>query len=348
VVSASARTLGLMQEGRTRGVVNSHEIITGEFTRNTEFRLPAQELRLALEARLGAGAVRFLNATALAERLLGNSIYSNMMILGAAWQAGLVPLSEAALLRAIELNGAGVEGNARAFALGRWAWADPEAAARQLAPAAPVLRSPDEAIAFREAHLTAYQSPRLARRYRALVDRAPDPELRDAIARGYHKLLSYKDEYEVGRLHRSTRAKVAEAFEGEVKLTLHMAPPILSRTGPDGRPKKRAFGEWLLPVLGLLSRFKALRGTALDPFGYSAERRMERALIAEYEADMDEVLRSLTPATLPLAVELAALPLSIRGFGPVKAANARRAADRRAALLARLRAGGAPQDLAAE
>jgi indolepyruvate ferredoxin oxidoreductase len=348
VVTAGARTLGLMRTGRSGAVVNSHEIITGEFTRNTEFRLPAEQLRLSLEARL-RDRLQMFDASELARRLMGDSIFSNMMVFGAAWQKGFVPLSHEAIMRAIELNGAAVEGNQRAFELGRWVAVHPKAAEKVLLPA--VVEKPrtlEERIAFRERHLTEYQSARLARRYRAFIDRIEDPGLREAVARGYHKLLTYKDEYEVARLHLQTAEKARAEFDGDFRMSFHLAPPLLARTGPDGRPKKREFGPWMLRVFGLLARLKPLRGTPLDPFGYSAERRMERALIRQYEADMAEVAERLAPETREAAIALAELPLQIRGFGPVKAANEAAAARRREELLATIRAGGAPLQQAAQ
>ncbi|MDJ0827153.1 MAG: indolepyruvate ferredoxin oxidoreductase family protein [Rhodobacter sp.] len=345
VVSAGAKTLGLMATGRTGAVVNSHEIVTGDFTRDTEFRLPSERLALALEARLRDGLAMF-DASDLAKALLGDTIFSNMMIFGAAWQRGLVPLSHAAILRAIELNGAAAERNKQAFEYGRWAVLNPEAAGRVTASNVVGLpTSLDDKIAFRADHLVAYQGKRLARRYRRMVERFENPRLREAVAKGYHNVLAYKDEYEVARLLLQSEAKAREAFDGELKLTYHLAPPLLSKTGPDGRPAKRAFrATWMFRVL---ARLKGLRGTPLDVFGYSAERRMERALIRQYEADM-AALPELTGDALDAAVALAELPLQIRGFGPVKAANEAKAAKRREELLAVLHGGGAPVRQAAE
>lgn len=335
VVTAGAKTLGLMTTGRTKAVVNDHEIVTGEFTRNTEFRIPQEDLRVALQARLQQ-AVRFIDTTELARVALGDSIFSNMVLLGMAWQAGLVPLTLAALREAVRLNGAGVEANLRAFDLGRWAAEKPQEAAALLVPEAKPQVDP---VAFRADHLRAWQDDKLAQRYLAAVAAAPET-LRDAVARGYHKLLAYKDEYEVARLHLKTMAKAREQLEGTLRPTFHLAPPILGGTGADGRPKKRAFGPWVLPLFRLLARMKGLRGTALDPFGRHPERRMERALIAEYEGDMAALLPLCTPATEPLLRELLELPLTIRGYGPVKTANAEKASRRRADLIAQIRAGG--------
>ncbi|MEL6644615.1 MAG: indolepyruvate ferredoxin oxidoreductase family protein [Pseudomonadota bacterium] len=332
VVSAGAKTLGLTSTGRTGAVVNSHEIITGEFTRNTEFAIPSDRLRLSLEARMNDRLALF-DASELSKATLGDTIFSNTLLLSAAWQMGLIPLSRASILRAIELNGAAPERNKRAFEIGRWAITHPEDAAKRAS--AEVLELPktlEDKIAYRSDHLTAYQGPRLARRYRKMLDRVTDPRLKEAVTKGYHKALAYKDEYEVARLHLETRAKAAEAFEGDLKLTYHLAPPMISKIGPDGRPKKRDFGAWIERGYRVLARLKGLRGTPFDPFGYTAERRMERRLIRQYEKDMKVVLAS-AETNPDAAVALAELPLQIRGFGPVKEANAKAAAKRREELL---------------
>jgi len=345
VVTAGAKTIGLMTKGRTGAVVNDHEIITGEFTRNRDFQIPADRLRLSLEARLGE-KVGFFDASTLALRLLGDSIYSNMLVLGAAWQQGLIPLSEAAILKAIELNGAKIAENQRAFQIGRWAMAERRAAAAILAGPVQEEKAVDP-VEYRAVRLVDYQCETLARKFRDLVALAP-PELRDSVAEGYYKLLAYKDEYEVARLHLRTAAGVAGEFEGDAKLSFHLAPPFMPGRDPDGRPLKREFGAWVLPLFRVLARLKGLRGTALDPFGRSAERRAERAAIAEYESDMRKVLRGVTPLTTGLVRELAELPLSVRGYGPVKDAAALKAAERRLALLDAIRAGGSPMAQAAE
>ena len=339
VVTGGAKTLGLMSTGRTGAAVNSHEIITGDFTRDTEFTIPGGDLQLALQARL-RDRLSLFNATELSRVLMGDSIYSNMMTFGAAWQMGLVPLSHAAIMAAIKLNGAAVEANRQAFEMGRWAQANPDAADRLVR--GEVVEKPrtlDQKIAFRERHLTAYQNAGLARRYRALVDRVSDPRLKEAVALGYHKLLAYKDEYEVARLHLSTEAKARELFEGELKLTYHLAPPMLPGKDAAGRPKKREFGAWMGRIYRPLAALKVLRGTPFDVFGYTAERRMERGLIAQYEADMAEWLPRADAANMDMVVALAELPLKIRGFGPVKEKNAAIAAENRDAILAHLRGG---------
>ncbi len=340
VVSAGARTLGLTRQGRTGAVVNSHEIITGDFTRKPEFRLPTERLRLSLEARL-RDAVQMFDASDLARVTMGDSIYSNMMIFGAAWQRGLIPLSHDAIAEAIRLNGAAVEANLRAFEIGRWAALYPNEVAKLLTPnGIDRPRTLVEKIAYRADHLRCYQGAGLAKRYTRMLDGITDERVREAVASGYHKLLSYKDEYEVARLHLETAEKARAEFGGDFRMKFHLAPPILSKAGSDGRPKKREFGPGILRVFRILARLKVLRGTPLDPFGYSAERRMERALIRQYEADMAEVLPKVTDATRDTVIALAELPLYIRGFGPVKTANEVRAAKRREELLALIRAGG--------
>ncbi|MBV1868525.1 MAG: indolepyruvate ferredoxin oxidoreductase family protein [Marinosulfonomonas sp.] len=348
VASAGAKTLGLMKTGRAGGVVNSHEIITGDFTRDTEFRLPFDQLALSLQARLQDGLVMF-DASALARAVLGDSIFSNMMLLGAAWQRGLVPIGHGAILKAIELNGAAVPSNLRAFEIGRWAVLNPKDAQEILSPNVVELpKTLDELIDFRADHLTAYQSGRRARRYRRLVARVEDPALREAVAKGYHKVLAYKDEYEVARLLKDTEEKARAEFDGDLKLTYNLAPPILTGKGADGRPKKRAFGGWMTRGFGILARLKWLRGTPFDPFGYSAERRMERGLIRMYERDIAKLLDGTGADNPDAAIALAELPLKIRGFGPVKEASYATAMKRRDELLTALEAGEAPLGKAAE
>ncbi len=348
VVSADKKTLGLTRSGTTGAVVNSHQIITGDFTRDTEFQLPYDRLELALQARLGEKVALF-DASDLAKATLGDSIYSNMMVFGAAWQKGLIPLSLDALQESIRLNGAAVDRNLKAFDLGRWAALYPDDAAAVLRPNVVALpKTLDDRIAFRADHLTAYQGKRLAKRYTGMLDGIDDPKVREAVALGYHKVLSYKDEYEVARLLLTSRDKASAEFDGDFKMTFHMAPPIMSKTGADGRPMKREFGPWIETPLRLLSRLKGLRGTPLDVLGYSAERKMERALIKQYEADMKAVLPQLTDQTRDAIVALAELPLQIKGFGLVKQANESKAAKRREELLSAIRAGGASSAKAAE
>lgn len=340
VVSAGAKTLGLTSTGRTGAVVNSHEIMTGDFTRDTEFKLPTNRLEVALEARLREGLALF-DASELARIVLGDSIFSNMMIFGAAWQNGLIPISGEALRHAITVNGAAVERNLRAFEIGRWAVLFPQEAAKLAHPSVVELpRTLDEKITFRADHLVKYQGKGLAKKYRKFVDSIADPKLKEAVADGYHKLLAYKDEYEVARLHLESREKAAEVFEGDFKIKYHLAPPMLSSEGPNGRPRKKEYGQGMERWFGLLARMKGLRGTPIDIFGRTAERKMERGLIKQYERDMAEIIRDHGKNAPDAALALAKLPRDIRGFGPVKLANETKAAKRREELLAALKSVG--------
>ena len=335
VVSAGSTTIGLMATGRANGVVNSHEIITGEFTRNTEFRIPGADLTLALQNRMKDG-LTMLDATKLSEVVMGDAIYANMILLGASWQKGQIPLQRAHIQEAIAINGTAVESNLKAFEIGRWAAIHPEKVSESItSKVVDKPKSLNEKVEFRSKHLEVYQSVKLASRYRALVDRIEDEEVKEAVAKGYHKLLAYKDEFEVARLLADSRRKAEEVFEGDLKLTFNLAPPLLSRTGPDGRPKKRAFGPWLEKTLPSLAKLKWLRGTPFDPFGYTAERREERRLIREYERDIKAILKK-PPLNRDAAIALAELPLSIRGFGPVKLKAIKDAAIRRDKLMAEL------------
>ena len=349
VTTSGAKTLGLMTRGRTQAVCNSHQIITGEFTKNKDFNLPVDRMSIALKARIGEDALAMLDSTKLAEKFLGDAIYSNVLMLGAAWQAGLIPLSLESLEKAIELNGAGVEGNLLAMKFGRWAVAFPADAAAALA--GPKTVEAVDGVEARAAHLRKYQNGLLAKRYlkRVKAAKAVDAEFGEALSKGYHKLLSYKDEYEVARLHRETLVAVVDAhFTGVSAIRFHMAPPIFGKKDKQGQAVKSEFGPWMMKAFGLLAAMKSLRGTPLDIFGYSAERKMERALIKEYQKTMAEISKGFTNDTRDLAIALAELPLDIRGFGHVKAANAAAAAKKREELLAAFRAGGTPQAQAAE
>ncbi len=359
VVGASADALQTVRRGRTRILANVHEMPVAESMRDPDADLHAPALVDKLRFAAGTRFVETLDAHALAEAGLGDAIASNILTLGFAWQRALVPVGLAALQRAIELNGVAVDANRIAFALGRLAAADPAGLAALLDPTAPAARPSDEPVDTLVergvAHLTGYQDPTWARRYAEVVRRvraheaalvdagAADPSLplARAVARALLKLMSYKDEYEVARLYTdgSFAHALAQQFDGEYKLAFHMAPPLLARPRNGRPPRKITLGPWLLPVLRLLARGKRLRATPLDPFGRTEERRTERALIDRYVARIDALLSALTPATcsvrLPLAIQIALLPLSIRGFGHVKLANIALARTREAELLHR-------------
>jgi indolepyruvate ferredoxin oxidoreductase len=278
----------------------------------------------------------FLDFTKPAETLLGDSIATNMMMMGYAYQKGLLPLQAASIEQAIEINGVAIKMNTQAFQLGRLAAADPARLASMLkgqdetvAPKTLDAMSLDEIITHRSALLTDYQNAALAERYRNLVTQVRNAaakggfgdELPRAVAINYAKLLAYKDEYEVARLYTDGRfeKQLRDQFDGDFKFSFNLAPPILGG-GVDamGRPKKRAFGAWMLPVFRLLAGMRGIRGTAFDPFAGSPDRKLERDLIAGYEKDVATVLGLLSPLTLDTAIELLSLPDRIRGYGPVK------------------------------
>ncbi|MCA8932294.1 MAG: indolepyruvate ferredoxin oxidoreductase family protein, partial [Rhodospirillaceae bacterium] len=357
MVATGADALARAAAGRTRAVVNSHEAVTGAFTRDADLTIPTRRMLEVLAEATGDGArVAAVAATEIATRLLGDAIATNLFLLGYAWQRGLVPVSAEAILKAVELNGVAVAMNAAAFRWGRLAAHDPAAVAKAADAAAPVTRPApaatlEEVAALRVAELTRYQDARYAARYRALVDRAAAAEqartpgredLALAVARNAFKLMAYKDEYEVARLYADgafARA-VARQFDGPVKLKVHLAPPLFAERDLDtGQLKKRAYGAWVLRAMALLARAKGLRGTRWDPFGRSEERRAERRLIEDYVATVDELIAGLGPDSHALAVEIARVPEQIRGYGHVKAANIAAAKAREADLLAQFRSG---------
>ena len=340
VVAAGSDILATARRGRTGASVNGHETITGEFTRNPEFRIPGGKLRQRIAAVCGEDRSDVLDAFALAERVLGDSIFSNMIVLGHAWQKGRLPLTAGSLMKAIELNGAAVERNRAALELGRWAALHPEEAATLLKQVGPVAQKGGaDAEALRERHLVEHTGEGLARRWRRLFERFTDPELREAVAEGHHKLLAVKDEYEIARLHLATEARAREEFGGDFRLTFHLAPPLLSRTGADGRPEKREFGPWVLKLFRILAGMKRLRGTILDPFRFSRDRVMQAEFLKTYERDMEEVLERLNDSNRHAAIELARLPLAVKGYGPVWEENHATAMRRRDDILAELRSG---------
>jgi indolepyruvate ferredoxin oxidoreductase len=277
---------------------------------------------------------------------MGDAIATNMFMLGYAWQKGWVPLAAASLERAIELNGVAVDFNRQSFVWGRRAAVDLERVRRIARPAEVVAlgehfsRNLDELVERRVKMLTDYQNKELAQRYKSLVDgvKSIDPKLADAVARNYAKLLAYKDEYEVARLHADGEfeRKIDAMFEGDYKVVYHLAPPLLARKDPlTGEPRKMQFGSWMRPVFKFLKSLKGLRGTALDVFGYTEERRTERALIAEYEETVERVLAGLTVHNHAIALELLSLPEEIRGFGHIKMASVAATRKKRDALLGR-------------
>jgi len=364
VVAGSKKVLAAVKPGAT-AVVNLAEFLPGEFTRNADFSLPAERLKRAIAAAAGREHAHFVDATRIANALLGSSIAANMFLLGYAYQLGALPLSAAAIEQALALNGEAVAMNQAAFRFGRRAAVDLAVVEQLARPDQPdeaqvLSQSLDDMIARRVAFLTAYQNAAYASRYRALVartraveaDRLPGKtDLTETAARYLFKLMAYKDEYEVARLHAEhTWRQVKNEVAGEsLRLEFHLAPPLLARLDPKtGAPRKMSFGPWMLPLFRVLAKFKFLRGTLFDPFGHSAERRTERALIGEYEAMLGEILEKLTPENHAVAVALAAIPEKIRGFGHVKTRHLKAAKADEAALLVQFRAPGTPLLKAAE
>ena len=357
-----------MQPGKTAMVVNLAEFLPGDFTRNADFALPTERLKRAISNAAGAEQTHFIDAGRIATALFGSTLASNVFLVGYAYQLGAIPLTGEAIEQAIALNGEAVAVNTAAFRFGRRAAVDPAGIEALATPAPEVAdrnrtlsQSFDETVERRVEFLTAYQNARYAARYRALVEQAKAAEAEkapgqcgfaEAVARYLFKLMAYKDEYEVARLYTDGNflKQVASTFDGkDLRFEFHLAPPILAKPDPaTGVPRKMSFGPWMMGAFGLLARFKFLRGTPFDPFGYSQERRTERKLIADYEAMLDEATGKLTAVNHPLAVALAAIPEKIRGYGHVKARYLAAAKADEAALLEQFRSGRPPLLKAAE
>ncbi|MGZ3185141.1 MAG: indolepyruvate ferredoxin oxidoreductase family protein, partial [Telluria sp.] len=320
-----------MRPGRTAVVVNLHEQPPGTFAQQPDWQFPASEVKALITESAGAAA-DFLDATKLATALMGDSIAANLFMMGYAWQKGRIPLTEAALLRAIELNGVAVAANKKSFLWGRRAAVDLQRVERTAVPAQAVVvqmpQSLDTVVNKRAEFLTGYQDAAYAEQYKALVAQVRAAEaalgggnkLSMAVAKYYAKLLAYKDEYEVARLYTDGRfvEQLKQQFEGDFSLKFNLAPPLFAKKNAEGRLVKAEYGSWVWYGFKLLARLKGLRGTAFDVFGYTAERKMERALAAEYRAMIEGLLPQLTAANLAVAVELASLPEQVRGFGHVK------------------------------
>jgi indolepyruvate ferredoxin oxidoreductase len=353
IVGASKYTLTVMQHGRTYVALNTHGTPTAGFVKNPDWQFPGSNCETVLRATVGEGLVGAFDAEQVAEQLLGDSIYTNPLMMGYAWQQGRIPLSLAAILRAIELNGVQVENNKAAFEWGRRCAHD-LASVTALFKAQQVIQfarkpSLDELLQTRVAFLTGYQDAAYAQRYAGFVEKVRAAEaplgggtpLAEAVARYLFKLMAYKDEYEVARLHTDAAftAKIDAMFEGDYKLVHHLAPPLLAKTNEKGELVKRPYGPWMRTAFGLLARLKSLRGTALDVFGRTEERRTERALIARYESTVTELLKTLAATNRTQAVEIARLPEDIRGFGHVKLRHLKAVEPRWDALMQRWRAG---------
>ncbi len=361
IVAANKATLAVMQPGRTFVAFNTHGTPTATFVRNPDWQFPTGHCESAIAAAVGAELVGSFDAEQVAVQLLGDSIYTNPLMLGYAWQKGRVPLTHASLMRAMELNGVQVENNKAAFEWGRRCAHD-LAAVQALFQAAQVIqlvRKPALAdmLAQRVEFLTGYQNAAYAAQYQAFVHKVQAAEaqlgsstrLAEAVARYLFKLMAYKDEYEVARLHtdKAFTDKIAAQFEGDYKLVHHLAPPLMAQRNSKGELVKRPFGPWMRSAFGLLARMKGLRGTAFDIFGKTEERRTERALIQQYRACVEELLQGLTPERLALAVQIASIPEDIRGYGHVKERHLQAARARWDALMAQWRGGASMQRQAA-
>ncbi len=363
VVTAGREAMQRMLGGRTRVAVNVARTPTADFTRNADWTFPLSRMEQTIVDAVGEAQASFVDATRLATGLLGDAITSNLFMLGFAWQKGMIPLSARAIERAIELNEVSIESNLAAFLWGRRAAVDLfqveqlAAPPKALAPARIMSTTLDELIARRVDFLADYQNDAWAARYRALVDRAREAEMRiaapandspeampltAAVARAFYRLMSYKDEYEVARLYTTGEFEraVREQFDGEIRMRFHLAPPLLSKRNERGELVKRPWGPWIFTAFRLLARLRGLRGTALDPFGYTEERRMERKLIDDYEAMIRDLLAGLDFERRDLAVTLASFPDQIRGFGHVKERNVKTALAARDSALQRWNASG--------
>ena len=336
LVAAGYDALAKCDTRHAHAVINTHESMTAGFIRDPNLQFPAGEMVKAITDAVGDNKAEFIEGTRLATALLGDSIASNLFMLGYAWQRGLVPLSSEAIEKAIELNGVAIEANKQAFVWGRWCAHDlakVEKAAGVTSEPQQFSQSLDELLQNRSAYLTAYQNKAYANRYRQLVEKVRDLEMKkapgrsglaEAVARYYAKLLAYKDEYEVARLYtdKAFKRSIAAQFAGDYKLEFNLAPPLLAKRDPNsGELKKKTFGPWMLKAFSVLAKCKGLRGGALDVFGYTAERKSERQLILGYENTLARILQGLNQDNYETAVALASLPEEIRGYGHVKEHN---------------------------
>ncbi len=358
VVATGAEAFAAMEPGVTRAVVNSAVTPPAGFVSNNEIDFQEAAMQRRVRDAVGAEHADFVDATTIATALLGDSIATNLFMLGYAFQKGLIPIGLDALMQAIALNGVAVAKNQETFAWGRRAAADWDFVVQTARPAlrepAALITDTVALIEDRVRRLTAYQSARYARRYRALVEEVAAAEraqgrgltgLTDVVARTLYKLMAYKDEYEVARLYTdgTFRRSLEAQFEGDYRIEFNLAPPLLApRDKAAGHLKKRTYGPWLLPVLRGLAKFRWLRGSALDPFGHTEERRTERRLIDEYESLVRSIIATLTADNHTLAMELAGAAERIRGYGHVKRQSIAQAKAAEARLLARFQAAERP------
>ena len=375
IVTANTEAISKMQVGKTRAIINTSDVPTAEFVRNPDWKFPGADLTTEIRKAIGADRAGneancdLIDANKLTVALMGDALYTNPFMLGYAWQKGWIPLTEHSLLRAIELNAVAVDANKKAFVWGRRAAHDRTAVERVAFPAEVVelkrdgskklSGSLDETVSRRVDFLVGYQNAAYAKRYTALVDQVRAAETRlsagpsaklslpltEAVARYFFKLLAYKDEYEVARLYTDTAfmEKINAQFEadeknGPISIKFNLAPPMFSKRDDKGHLVKKQYGPWMMTAFGVLAKMKGLRGTAFDPFGRTAERRAERALIDEYESTIPMMLAKLDASNVDAAVAVTSVPEDIRGYGHVKEANMVKAAAKREALLASFRA----------
>lgn len=340
-----------MRPGRTMAIVNLHEQPPGTFAQNADWQYPVDEVRaLILESVGGVGgnSADFIDATKLATALMGDSIAANLFMLGYAWQKGRIPLTEASLMRAIELNGVAIASNKKSFLWGRRAAVDFKRVEKIAMPTQAIVmqmpQSLESVIKKRVEFLTGYQDAAYAAHYETLVSQVRAAEtahglgnkLSTAVAKYYFKLMAYKDEYEVARLYTDGRfvEQLKSQFEGDFSLKFNLAPPLFAKKDGKGHLVKAEFGSWMWSAFKLLAKFKGLRGGTFDIFGYTEERKMERALIVEYREMIESLLAGLNAANVGNAVALASLPEQVRGFGHVKEASVETFRAEKARLLA--------------
>jgi indolepyruvate ferredoxin oxidoreductase len=348
IVTASRDALSRMGEGRTFAAINSTGSSTAAFVKNPDWQFPGASSEAEIVKACGAGRVGFVDAGQIATALMGDSIATNMFMLGFAWQKGHVPLSEASIRKAIELNGVSVDFNKAAFTWGRTAAHDLPSLLKMTTPAKVIefkrTQTLDDLVARRVELLTAFQDAAYAQQYRSFVDEVRAAEaklgkgtrLTEAVARYFYKLMAYKDEYEVARLYTdgAFKAKIAGMFEGDITLRFHLAPPLFAKHDKDGHLIKQEFGPWMMKAFGVLAKLKGLRGGPLDVFSYTAERRTERALIGQYRQTIGALLPKLNADNLAQVVAIASIPEDIRGYGHVKERHLRAAKAKEATLIA--------------
>ncbi|MBI3898956.1 MAG: indolepyruvate ferredoxin oxidoreductase family protein [Gammaproteobacteria bacterium] len=376
VVTIADETLAKVRAGWTRAVINtdfsitsdfirafSAQAKTGDLERHPDPIFPLDGMKARVDETIGLGRTHFVDATRLATALIGNTIATNLFLLGYAYQKGLIPISAAAILQAIELNATAVDTSKKSFLWGRRAAHDLDLVKKIATPIDPAhahltpSRDLNELISRRAVHLTEYQDAAYARRYTDLVERirsvesskgGDDTRLTEAVARYYFKLLAYKDEYEVARLYTNGDflKRLHATFDGDFRLTFHLAPPAFAKADPiTGESRKRSFGPWMLGVFEVLAKFKFLRGTVFDIFRYSEDRKIERQLIVDYERNIEKLIARLSPQNYECAIEIASLPERVRGFGSVKKRHLEHAKKREMELLAAFNSGSRKERL---